>query len=54
MSSVSHSFINPIAIPETGFFIGTHHDSNASVEPQTDAIEVEPPAPNTSETILMV
>lgn len=54
ISSVSHSFMRPIAIPLTGFFIGTHHAMSARVEPHTEAIEVDPPAPNTSETILIV
>ena len=51
---MSHSLMSHIAIPLTGFFIGTHPDINARVDPHTEAIEVEPPAPSTSETTLIV
>ena len=46
------SLISPIAIPETGAEIGTPPSINASVEPQTDAIEEEPFDDKTSDTIL--
>src|SRR6185369_9921793 len=40
----------PIAIPATGALIGTPASINDNVEPQTDAIEVEPFDASTSET----
>lgn len=46
--------IIPIAIPLTGAEIGTHPAISASVEPQTEAIEVDHPEPKTSLTSLIV
>ena len=40
----------PIAIPATGALIGTPASINDSVEPHTDAIDVEPFDASTSET----
>jgi len=54
LSSSSWSVISPIAIPATGFLIGTHASISANVEPQTDHIDVEPPDPKHSDTALMV
>ena len=48
------SFINPIAIPATGFFIGTPASIKANEVPQTLAIEEEPLDSVTSETTLTV
>jgi hypothetical protein len=44
------SVINPIATPETGALIGTPASINASVEPQTEPIEVEPLDDKASDT----
>src|SRR3989339_277011 len=41
---------NPIAIPETGFLIGTPASIKDKVEPQTEAIELDPLHDNISET----
>ena len=38
----SSSLISPIAIPATGFFMGTPASINDKLVPQTDAIELEP------------
>jgi hypothetical protein len=38
----SGSDMRPIAAPATGALIGTPASMSASVEPQVDAIEVEP------------
>ena len=45
---------SPIAIPDTGFFIFTPASIKAKVEPQTEAIEVEPLEDKISVTTLMV
>ena len=50
----SSEVINPIAIPAAGLFIGTPASNNASVEPQTEAWEVDPLELNTSDTNLIV
>ena len=47
---VSPSSTRPIAAPATGALIGTPASIRASVEPQVDAIEVEPLPATTSET----
>src|SRR3989344_3647567 len=44
----------PMEIPETGFFMGTPASINAKVEPQVEAIEVEPLEDMTSDTKRMV
>ena len=44
----------PIAIPATGALIGTPASISDSVEPQTDAIDVEPFDASTSETTRIV
>ncbi len=54
LSLSSWSVINPIAIPATGFLIGTHASISANVEPQTDPIDVDHPEPKHSDTALMV
>src|SRR3989338_11382966 len=54
ITSLSFSEIIPMAIPDTGFLIGTPASINPKVDPQTDAIEVEPLEDITSETSLMV
>jgi len=54
LPSSSDSVIRPIAIPATGFLIGTHASISAKVDPQTDPIDVEPPDPKHSETTLIV
>ena len=46
--------MSPIAIPLTGAEIGTHPAISASVEPHTEAIEVDHPEPKTSLTNLIV
>jgi len=46
--------MSPIATPETGALIGTPASINASVEPHTDPIEVEPLDDNASDTMRMV
>ena len=46
--------ISPMAIPATGFVIGTPASISASVEPHVDAIDVEPLEDNTSETTRIV
>ena len=45
--------MSPIAIPETGFLIGTPASIRASVDPHVDAIEDEPLEDITSETTLI-
>ena len=50
----SPSFINPIAIPATGSFIGTPASINANEVPQTVAIDDDPLDSVISETILNV
>jgi hypothetical protein len=50
----SCSVINPIAIPLTGDFNGTHASINDRVEPHTDPIEVDHPEDVHSETTLIV
>jgi hypothetical protein len=50
----SDSVISPIAIPATGFLIGTQASISANVEPHTEPILVEPPDPKHSETTLIV
>ena len=54
LPSSSDSVISPIAIPATGFLIGTHASISANVDPQTDPIDVDPPDPKHSETTLIV
>src|SRR5215213_3295945 len=44
------AYTSPIAIPATGALIGTPASINDSVDPQTDAIDVEPFDARTSET----
>src|SRR3989338_4587067 len=44
------SQIKPIEIPATGSFMGTPASINAKVEPQAEAIDVEPAEDKTSET----
>ncbi len=48
------SLIKPIAMPATGALIGTPASISESVEPHTDAIEVEPLDDMTSLTTRMV
>ncbi len=50
----SPSEIRPIAIPATGFFIGTPQSRSDSVPLQTEAIEEEPFDSSISDTILVV
>ncbi len=50
----SPSLMSPIAIPETGAVIGTPASISASVEPQTEPIELEPLDSRTSETMRIV
>ena len=45
--------MRPIAIPATGFIIGTPASIRAIVDPHTEAIEVEPFEESTSETTLI-
>ena len=45
--------MRPIAIPDTGFLIGTPASMRASVEPHVDAMEDEPLLDITSETTLI-
>jgi len=47
---VAVSVTRPMAIPATGAWIGTPASINASVLPQTDAMEVEPLEASASET----
>ena len=53
-SYLSPSVISPMAIPATGFFIGTPAASIQSVPPHTEAIEEEPLDSIISETTLIV
>ena len=53
-SSLSGSVIRPIAAPATGAEIGTPASISESVEPQTEAIEVEPFDISASETTRIV
>ena len=46
----SPSVIRPQEMPETGALIGTPASISASVEPQTEACEVEPLEESTSDT----
>src|SRR5258706_5600206 len=46
--------MSPIATPETGALIGTPASINASVDPQTEPIEVEPLDDKASDTTRMV
>src|SRR3989344_3077728 len=48
------SVINPMEIPATGSFIGTPASMSASVDPQAEAIDVDPALDRTSETTLIV
>ena len=51
---VSSDLISPIAIPATGFLIGTPASIRASVEPQILACDEEPFELSTSDTSLIV
>jgi len=53
-SLASNFVIRPIAIPATGFLIGTPASIKDNVEPQTDHIEVDPPDPKHSDTVLIL
>ena len=48
------SWMRPMATPETGRLMGTPASMRASVEPQVDAIELEPFDSMTSDTTRMV
>ena len=50
----SPSLMSPIAMPETGAAIGTPASMSASVEPQTEPIELEPLDSSTSDTMRIV
>ena len=50
----SSSLIRPIAIPATGFLIGTPASIRDKVEPHIDAWELEPFDDRTSDTTLIV
>ena len=50
----SPSLMSPIAIPETGAAIGTPASMSASVEPQTEPMELEPLDSSTSDTMRIV
>ena len=50
VTNLPSSAIMPIAMPATGALIGTPASISESVEPHTEAIEVEPLELNTSET----
>ncbi len=54
MATSSPSLMSPIAIPETGAAIGTPASMSASVEPQTEPIELEPLDSSTSDTMRIV
>ena len=54
MATSSPSLMSPIAIPETGAVIGTPASMSASVEPQTEPIELEPLDSSTSDTMRIV
>ena len=45
--------ISPIAIPATGFLIGTPASIKARHDPQVEPMDVEPLEDNTSDTTLM-
>src|SRR5258707_9367713 len=48
------AYTRPIAIPATGALIGTPASSSDSVEPHTDAIDVDPFDESTSDTTRIV
>src|SRR5512138_1047048 len=50
----SGSLIKPMATPATGALIGTPASIRASVEPHTDAIDVDPLEARTSDTTRIV
>ena len=53
LPSSSTLSIRPIAIPDTGFLIGTPASIRARQEPQVDAIEDDPFDDRTSDTTLI-
>ena len=53
LPSSSTLSIRPIAIPATGFLIGTPASIRARHEPQVEPIEVEPFEERTSDTTLI-
>jgi hypothetical protein len=54
LPSSSWSVISHIAIPATGFMIGTQASIKESVDQQTEPIDVDQPEPRQSETNLIV
>jgi hypothetical protein len=53
ITTLSPSLISPMAIPETGFLIGTPASISAMEPPQTVAIEEEPLDSRISDTTRM-